>query len=238
MATSDELAAWALKQADQLELDMEWRQGAGGSGWWESSPVVLPKVRSRAIAALDFLERFNGPDSTWATRAQKVLDNHGERQSLESGARSLGDILRAWAQAVQDGIVVPRRVEAQGARAVASTDVMEQIRALLAEKEVHAAAPIMLAGAALEVALRSAVEELQLSLTERPSITAYARLLRSSDMLSAQDMKDVEQMSGVRNHAANGEFDEISRERAGLMEQQVNMFLRRLSDILAASESE
>ena len=91
----------------------------------------------------------------------------------------------------------------------------------------------MLAGAALEGALRSAVEELQLALTERPSITAYARRLRSANMLSAQDVKDVEQMSGIRNSAAHGEFNDLSPERVGLMEQQVNMFLRRLSDMLA-----
>jgi hypothetical protein len=109
---------------------------------------------------------------------------------------------------------------------------MEQVRALADDKGVHPAAPIVLAGAALEVALRSAIDELQLTLTERPSITAYARRLRQENMLSAQDVKDVEQMAGVRNSAAHGQFDELSRERAGLMEQQVNFFLTRLSTTL------
>jgi hypothetical protein len=43
-------------------------------------------------------------------------------------------------------------------------------------------------------------------------------------------------MSGIRNLAAHGEFDDLSRERAGLMEQQVNMFLRRLSDLLSSEQ--
>ena len=105
---------------------------------------------------------------------------------------------------------------------------MEQVRALAEDKSIHPAAPIVLAGAALEVALRSAVDELQLALTERPSITAYARRLRTEGILSPQDVKDVEQMAGVRNSAEHGEFDDLSRERAGLMEQQVNFFMARL----------
>ena len=94
------------------------------------------------------------------------------------------------------------------------------------------AAPIVLAGAALEVALRSAVDELQLTLTERPSIMAYARRLRTEDILTVQDVKDVDQMAGVRNLAAHGKFEDLSNERAGLMEQQVNLFLARLSKIM------
>jgi hypothetical protein len=109
---------------------------------------------------------------------------------------------------------------------------MEQVRVLASDRSVHAAAPIVLAGAALEVALRSAVDELQLVLTERPSITAYARRLRTEGILTAQDVKDVEQMAGVRNSAAHGEFDVLSPERAGLMEQQVNFFLARLTRLL------
>jgi len=63
---------------------------------------------------------------------------------------------------------------------------------------VHPAAPVVLAGAALEVALRSAIEELQLTLTERPSITAYARRLRTEGITTAQDVKDVEQLPSIR----------------------------------------
>jgi hypothetical protein len=121
---------------------------------------------------------------------------------MPSGARALGDVLREWAAAVDAGIAVPRHVEALGARAVASIDLMEQVRVLAEDKNVHPAAPIVLAGAALEVALRSAVDELQLALTERPSITAYARRLRTENILSTQDVKDAEQMSGVRNFHA------------------------------------
>jgi ParB-like chromosome segregation protein Spo0J len=123
-------------------------------------------------------------------------------------------------------------------RAVASTDLMEQVRALAEDKGVHPAAPIVLAGAALEIALRSAVDELHLTLAERPSLTAYARRLRKEGVLSAQDMKDVEQMAGVRNSAAHGNFDELNPARAGLMEQQVNFFLARLTNALEPAKGD
>jgi hypothetical protein len=234
MPTSTELVDWANKYAADLELDMEWtQQGAFRSGYWQAeSPSDLPKIRARAIAALNFLEQFSGSDSQWAIRGRQVFDNNGENQSMESGARALGAVLRVWADAVSKGIVAPLQAEAQGVRAVASTDIMEQVRVLVEDKGVYPASPIMLAGAALEVALRSAVAELKLELKERPSIGAYARCLRQAKFISAQDMKDVDQMAGVRNSAAHGEFDELSRERAGLMEQQVNLFLTKLSSLL------
>jgi hypothetical protein len=208
---------------------MSWYQ-SGGYEYWTSSSQNKPVIHARAIAALDFLERFAGHDSQWAIRGHEVFDKNSE--SMASGARALGDVLRAWADAVTAGVVVPRLVEAQGARTVASTDLMEQVHVLAEDRSVHPAAPIVLAGAALEVALRSAVDELQLVLTERPSISAYARRLRQEGILYAQDVKDVEQMAGMRNSAAHGQFDELSRERAGLMEQQVNFFLARLSRAL------
>ena len=39
-------------------------------------------------------------------------------------------------------------------------------------------------------------------------------------------------MAGLRNEAAHGEFDTLNEARAKLMEQQVNLFLARLSSLL------
>jgi hypothetical protein len=50
-------------------------------------------------------------------------------------------------------------------------------------------------------------------------------------------MKDVEQMGGLRNAAAHGDFEELDRERAEFMERQVNRFLRRLADIMASRQA-
>jgi len=151
---------------------------------------------------------------------------------MEHCALAIADIIIEWIAGVDSGQVKPRIAETLGARAVASTDLMEQVRVLNSDQNVTPAAPIVLAGAALEIALRSAVDELGLSVSGQPGITAYARELRSADVLGKQEMKDVEQMAGVRNQAAHGELDTLSPERAGLMEQQVNLFLQTLENVL------
>ncbi len=79
------------------------------------------------------------------------------------------------------------------------------------------------------MALRSAVEEAGLVISGRASISTYAKALRAKGILTKQDIKDVEQMAGLRNQAAHGEHDSLSTERAGLMEQQVNLFLETLN---------
>ena len=226
VAAAEDLAA-------DLQKDVRWQQGEYGGGYWVADdPKLLARIRARAVAGIDFLERFSGAESPWTFGARNALANSGEKQSMESGARAVGDLLTAWTEQVRAGRLVPRTVEALGAREVAATDLMEQVRRLNSDPSVTPAAPIVLAGAALEVSLRSAIDQLGIVFDSKPSIATYAKALRSADFLGKQDMKDVEQMAGLRNDAAHGEFDSLSRERAGLMEQQVNLFLTRLDQLL------
>lgn len=232
MPTTAELVTWAREHAIRLEADMHYEQTDSGDGWWwtVNKPTDEPKIQARAFKALDFLERLAGEGSLWATKAHEVFDKNDH--SMETGARALGDVLRAWADQVEAGIVRIPQAHADSARTVASTDLMEQVRKLNEDKDVSPAAPIVLAGAALEMALRSAVEELDLELSGKPSISVYSGCLRTAGVLSRQDVKDLEQMGGMRNSAAHGELPTLSTERAGLMEQQVNHFLRRLADLI------
>ena len=227
MESIEQILEWAESRAAELATEMEWQPSQyGPEGYWEAAdPEAKDRIRARAAAALAFLERFAGTDSRWTRSAHDVFTTGG---SMESGARALGKVISEWARGVRSGQVKPRMVESLSARAVASTDLLEQVRALNADRTVVPAAPIVLAGAALEVALRSAVEERGLTITGLPSISGYARALRSADVLSKQDIKEVEQMAGLRNQAAHGDHEALSRERAGLMEQQVNLFLRQL----------
>ena len=189
----------------------------------QDSPVV-------DTSALDCLRTYAGESSEWFTRAQQFYANNGDRQSFESGVRSVGDVLRLWVSDVRAGVAPIRLVAVEGARVVATTDVMSQVRSLLADKSVHPAAPIVLAGGALETALKGIVLESELEVRGNGSILAYAKALREDNLISKQEMKDIEQMAGLRNDAAHGNFEELSRERAGLMEQQVNFLLSRLAE--------
>jgi hypothetical protein len=83
---------------------------------------------------------------------------------------------------VEEGYSSIIGADALGIRAVASTDLMEQIRILVADKAVNPAAPIVLAGAALEIALRGAVEEIGLEVSGSGSISAYGKALRGREL--------------------------------------------------------
>jgi hypothetical protein len=236
MATKEQVIAWARDQADTIQSDMSFKRSEMSyGGWWQASSLDMKTlIMARAASALEFLREYAGNESEWFKRATAAYDSNADRSSMESGAHAVGEILRLWADQIEAGVIRLPGEQGQGVRHVASGDVMEQVRALNEDRQVHPAAPIVLAGAALEVAMRGAIEQLGLSVAEKPGISAYARALRAADVISKQDAKDVEQMGGLRNAAAHGDFDALSRERAGLMEQQVNLFLARLSTILDA----
>ncbi|MXZ84062.1 MAG: hypothetical protein F4Z02_00180 [Acidimicrobiia bacterium] len=237
MESTKQILTWADTHVKALNSSINWRDPLNeDSGFWEASnPRETSKIRARTNAALAFLERFTGSDSRWTQAAHGEFESGWKLGVMEHCALAIADIIIEWIAGVDSGQVKPRIAETLGARAVASTDLMEQVRVLNSDQNVTPAAPIVLSGAALEIALRSAVDELELSVSGQPSITAYARELRSADVLGKQEMKDVEQMAGVRNQAAHGEHDTLSPERAGLMEQQVNLFLKILEDALEKS---
>ena len=236
MEPTEQILEWAEGLAEELTTDLIWQMYSDGRGgyWVARHPQLESRIRARANSALAFLERFTGLDSRWAQAAHSEFEQ-GCIGRMENGVHAISDIINEWIVAVRSGQAKPRTVETLGVRVIASTDLMEQVRTLNSDDTVTPAAPIVLAGAALEVALRSAVEEVGLSVSGRPSINAYASKLRSKGILSKQDIKDVEQMAGVRNQAAHGEHDALSRERSGLMEQQVNIFLRTLEDAIEKS---
>ena len=237
MEQTKQIVIWADDHVKALNRSIKWRDLPNeDSGYWKASnPRETSKIRARTHAALAFLERFTGSDSRWTQAAHSEFESGWKFGAMEHSALAIADIINEWIAGVNSGQVKPRIAETLGARAVASTDLMEQVRVLNADQNVTPAAPIVLAGAALEIALRSAVDELGLSISGQPGITAYAKSLRSADVLGKQEMKDVEQMAGIRNQAAHGEHDKLNSERAGLMEQQVNFFLSTLEDAIDKS---
>ena len=230
--TEDDLVQVARALADTLRSDMTFKTGSTSSNshWWPDQLSDREKIRARGTAGLEFIRVHAGTKSEWYRRARTTLrgEDTGRAATIESRVHYVGDVLEEWAHHVAEGIVEPLGTAGARAREVASTDLMEQVRALNADKAVAPAAPIVLAGAALEVALRGAVEEAGLTYAGAGSISTYGKVLRSAELISKQDMKDIESMAGIRNAAAHGDHEELSRERAGLMEQQVNLFLAKL----------
>ncbi|WP_146604062.1 hypothetical protein [Micromonospora deserti] len=235
MTRTAKILAYARRQADELEKDMHWvtSEHSASHGYWVSSDYqLLTKIVARAAAAQEFLRQYSGADSFWTERAVSVYQTKGDNQSTESGARAIGELLRAWADQVEAGVI-----EISGSRSwseigQASTDVMGQVRRLNEDPNAHPAAAIVLCGAALEVALRAVAENRGNLVEERPTLSVLTKALRREQLLTVQDVKDLEQCSGLRNLAAHGQFETLSSERAGLMEQHTNLLLRRLSDLV------
>jgi hypothetical protein len=49
----------------------------------------------------------------------------------------------------------------------------------------------------------------------------------ANSVLNQQDVKNVIAWAGLRNQAAHGEFEDLTRANAGLMAQGVNLFIQQ-----------
>ncbi|MET8378076.1 hypothetical protein [Streptomyces microflavus] len=241
MTRDEKLLTYVRRQADLMDQDISWvgPERSYDEGFWRADKDNYePAIHSRVVTGLELLRQYAGESSYWYKRAADTYGTYSDARSPAATARQVAEILRAWASQVEAGFT-----EILGARARAevesvSTDVMGQVRRLVEDQSAHPAAAIVLCGAALETALRATADARNLSLSakQRPSLSSYSQLLRTADLFTAQDVKDVEQCGGLRNSAAHGHFDDLSRERAGLMEQQTNLLLRKLSDLATVGD--
>ena len=176
-----------------------------------------------------------------AEAMELVRINGGERNSFYLALSKVGadfaddfiwsavsGIMESFADSIEAGRIEGISLQRQAEIDVVS-DFLGQADGMLGTKGVHPATPATLIGAALEEFLRNWVEEAGLTLgTRKPGIDSYASLLRSAELITKQDMKDVTAWGGVRNHAAHGEWDEVSDpKRVGLMLEGVNLFMRK-----------
>ena len=74
--------------------------------------------------------------------------------------------------------------------------------------------------------MRSKILKGNVTVAGRHGISSYASALRTAGAISAQDVKDITSWTGHRNEAAHGQFDQLSRQRAQIMVDGVNLFLQ------------
>ena len=134
-------------------------------------------------------------------------------------------ILRAGAAYLHD---LAATTGESSARAVAATDLMDQVQDLLDDEGIHPAAPIVLAGAALEEALRDHVETHGLTADGYPGINTYAVALKRAGLLSEPDRTLAEAVAKVRNDAAHGRFELLEPAQAEWGMSQVSLLLGRI----------
>lgn len=182
---------------------------------------TFPAIRGVSAQITEFLKTM-GPRSSFLEAAQQTFG------SVEHWRDNLLEILSAFRSHLEAGLsgqVTPKRQ----AQIEIVSDFLEQSRILLETKGVHPATPIVLAGATLEEFLRNWLEGDGLSLGSRkPSIDAYAQVLVAEEKISKQDHKDITAWAGLRNHAAHGDWAEVSeKQRAAIMLEGINLFMRK-----------
>jgi len=179
---------------------------------------------SALAEASEFLRAYSGEGSAFVRQLKEV------KQTWSDGYISefVADTLEAFIRYVENGLLEGVSIQRQAQIDVVS-DFLMQAYTLLTSKDVHPAAPTVIIGAALEEFLRNWVEEAGLSLGGRkPSIDAYANVLRDSDSITKQDHKDITSWAGLRNYAAHGEWEEVNdKQRITLMLEGVNLFMRK-----------
>jgi hypothetical protein len=183
-----------------------------------------PQVNSGdAGRAVEFLRLHAGSQSHFYTRAVQIIKDGVPAYAI----RNVASLLEGWADLVEAGLI-EAPFEAR-AKVDAATDLMEQVHILLDDRKVHPAAPVMLAGAALEEFLRSMLVVSNSQAKGKPSINSYAAALREAEVLTAQDLKDVTAWGGMRNDAAHGHFGAVTIDRARIMVDGINLFMRQKS---------
>ena len=170
----------------------------------------------------EFLRNYAGPKSAFLKQAEAA---HGYRDNLLG---TLVLIVQSFIDYVLAGLATGVSPERQAQLDVVS-DLLGQANSLLEDAKYHPAAAAILIGACLEEFLRTWVEAESLSIGKsKPGIDAYSKALRGAELISKQDMKDITSWAGVRNHAAHGEWDEVSdRNRIRLALEGVNLFMRQ-----------
>lgn len=211
LGMSNEAIAWARAEASRLRT-----QPTGTMGGWS-----LEEQQNYA-AAIEFL-RIQAPGSAFYEVAKAAPKGNGRVQEV---SLRIADLLGSWVDFIEGGMGPTSAFEVQ-ARITAATDLMEQVQRLLEDKTMHEAAAIVLTGAALEAALRSMLAlHPETPVDGRPGISSYAAALRKVDAITVQDVKDITAWAGLRNDAAHGDFADVSRQRAQLMADGVNHFMR------------
>jgi hypothetical protein len=158
----------------------------------------------------------------------KALNQIERRSNDEWLSGQVHSVFSGFVRHLESGLLGGASLE-RHARADVGADLMEQAQLLLDSEGVHPAAAAVVVGAVLEEFLRNWVEDAGLSLSSRaPSIDSYSAALRTAELISKQDVKDIASWGGIRNSAAHGKWDEVKDpSRIRVMLDGVSLFLRK-----------
>jgi len=180
-------------------------------------------IRGALIEATEFLRVYAGPKTAFFSSLNALI-GYEPTYAGTTALSILESFTRYLEAGLNDAVSPVRRAQLD-----VVSDFLDQARILLEKSGVHPAAPTVLIGATLEEFLRTWIEAKELPLGSRkPGLETYSQLLRDADLISKQDAKDILSWGGLRNHAAHGEWDQVSdKQRVQLMLEGVNLFMRK-----------
>ena len=177
--------------------------------------------------AMEFLRVYTGEKSAFFIHLSKISQSWDDKIIMKYVVSNLEAFIRYVENGLLEGVSIKRKAQID-----VVSDFLDQANTLLNSKEVHPAAPTVIVGAALEEFLRNWIEEAGLNLGgKNPSLDSYAKMLREEKLITKQDVKDITSWSGLRNHAAHGEWDEVKdKNRISIMLEGVNLFMRKYGE--------
>ena len=173
----------------------------------------------------DLIENYAGKNNSFL---KSLIQIDSEYSANSTKITALRSVLLGFSDYVEKGLLREISLERE-IQIDTVSDYLEQAEVLLNDSKVHPAAPAVIIGASLEEFLRNWLEEIGVDLQNiHMNIDSYCKELRSRDLLTKQDVKDITSWGGIRNDAAHGHWDNVKeKERIKLMLQGVNLFMRK-----------
>jgi hypothetical protein len=174
--------------------------------------------------AKEFLSTYAGKNNSFLKTIEEIHPNADDSHYYHV----ISTVLESFAKYVENDLLRSVSLERE-IQIETVSDYLEQAELLLNDTSVHPAAPAVIIGASLEEFLRNWLEEKEIDFQNiKMNIDSYAKELKSMDLISKQDMKDITSWGGMRNDAAHGHWANVEeRNRVKLMLEGVNLFMRK-----------
>lgn len=141
----------------------------------------------------------------------------------------LDNIITSFVRSVEHNIISKVSFERKIKIGVVN-DYLVQAEQLLEQEEFHPAIATVLIGASLEEFLRNWVMEENIDYGTKATIDSYAKALRTKNLITKQDHKDITAWTGYRNHAAHGHWDLAdNREKIRMILAGISLFIKQYS---------
>lgn len=186
---------------------------------------VQPNFQGSLTQAKEFFKTYGGPDNSFYKELNVTINT-----TYDGHVHRLQGILDSFVDYVRNDLLRSISLERE-IQVETVSDFLAQAEQLLNDRNVHPAAPAVIIGASLEEFLRNWLEEAGVDMTTvNLNLDSFSKELRSRDLITKQDLKDITSWGGIRNDAAHGNWSNVEdRNRINLMLGGVNLFMRKYS---------